>query len=245
MQLRLPWAQTSARAIPREVTIEGRVFPLAVVRHHRARRYVLRVTDDGVLRLTVPRGASLGGGWRFVERQTDWIAREWRRRSTRAAPWLEGTTIWYRGAQVPLECIDGALHCGDQVIDLPNESPAQVQGAVGDLRTVVESRLRAVATRELPSRCLALAGDCGLQVARVSVRNQRSRWGACSPARVITLNWRLVQMPTAVSDYVLFHELMHLRQPNHSRKFWREVETVCPSWQESERWLRRYGRDLM
>ena len=74
----------------------------------------------------------------------------------------------------------------------------------------------------------------------MSVRNQRSRWGACSSRRVITLNWRLIQMPATVRDYVIFHELMHIRHPNHSRRFWREVEGVCAWWREAERWLRVY-----
>jgi predicted metal-dependent hydrolase len=78
----------------------------------------------------------------------------------------------------------------------------------------------------------------------VTVRNQRSRWGACSPSRAISLNWRLIQMPPSVSDYVIFHELMHLKQPNHSRRFWREVEKVCAWWREAERWLRKHGREL-
>jgi predicted metal-dependent hydrolase len=84
-----------------------------------------------------------------------------------------------------------------------------------------------------------------LPISGVAVRNQRSRWGTCSPARKISLNWRLIQMPPEVSDYVILHELMHLRQPNHSRKFWREVAGVCPWWREAERWLRQYGRSLI
>ena len=98
---------------------------------------------------------------------------------------------------------------------------------------------------ELPARCLDLSATCGLPVTRVYVRNQRSRWGACSPKRVITLNWRLIQMPPEVSDYIIIHELMHLKQPNHSRRFWREVDAACSWWRAAERWLRTHGRELM
>ena len=83
-----------------------------------------------------------------------------------------------------------------------------------------------------------------VSVAKVAVRSQRSRWGTCSPGRAISLNWRLLQMPPSVCDYVILHELMHLRQPNHSARFWREVERVCPAWRDGERWLRRHGREL-
>ena len=114
-----------------------------------------------------------------------------------------------------------------------------------DVRQAIEDRLRRLATDELPERCLELARQSGVRVVDVSVRNQRSRWGACSSRHVITLNWRLVQMPESVADYVIFHELMHVRQPNHSRRFWREVDSVCTWWRDAERWLRKHGRELL
>ena len=102
-----------------------------------------------------------------------------------------------------------------------------------------------MANAELPARCMDLARQHGLAVTRVTIRNQRSRWGSCSSRGAIALNWRLVQMPAAVSDYVILHELMHLKQPNHSRRFWREVASVCEGWREAEQWLRAHGRELL
>ena len=81
-------------------------------------------------------------------------------------------------------------------------------------------------------------------VPRVTIRNQRSRWGSCSRSGVIALNFRLVQTPPAVCEYVLIHELMHLREQNHSRRYWYLVEEVCPGFREAERWLRVEGKAL-
>ena len=97
---------------------------------------------------------------------------------------------------------------------------------------------------ELPPRLLELAGELGLQVPKVSVRNQRWRWGSCSPKGHICLNWRLVTMPGWVRDYVLVHELMHLRRLDHSRKFWKLVAQACPAYQDARRWLREHGRSM-
>lgn len=94
------------------------------------------------------------------------------------------------------------------------------------------------ASRELPARLHQLAADHGLIATKVTVRNQRSRWGSCSPSGHICLNWRLVLMPDSVRDYVLIHELMHLRQLNHSRRFWRLVEKACPEFEAARQWLR-------
>ena len=86
---------------------------------------------------------------------------------------------------------------------------------------------------------MQFAAQHQLIVRRVSVRNQKSRWGSCSRKGTISLNWRLVQSPPFVLDYIILHELMHLRHMNHSTRYWREVQRVCPDYQNAERWLKQ------
>ena len=105
-----------------------------------------------------------------------------------------------------------------------------------------EARERA--KRELPPRLLALAAGFRLAVSKVSVRNQKWRWGSCSRRGHICLNWRLVEVPPWVRDYVMIHELMHLRRMDHSRTFWKLVAGACPEYQAARRWLREHGRAL-
>ena len=108
----------------------------------------------------------------------------------------------------------------------------------------LDRELRDRARRELPPQLFALAARHGLDVRRVTVRNQRSRWGSCSPGGHISLNFRLLLMPDHVREYILVHELMHLRQANHSIRFWRLVEAACPGFREAERWLKKNGPAL-
>jgi predicted metal-dependent hydrolase len=206
-----------------------------------ARRYILRVQPDGALRVTVPRGGSRREAEAFVRENRHWIERERGRVRAEHAPlqWVPGTEILFRGRPVRLfvePCAGGfTARYDDRWI------------AVGDLvtlREAVEADLRRVAEAELIPRLDELAAVHGLEVRRVTIRNQRSRWGSCARNGSIALNFRLVQMPSGVRDYVLIHELMHLRQQNHSRRFWRLVEAVCPSFREAERWLRTTGRSL-
>jgi predicted metal-dependent hydrolase len=110
-----------------------------------------------------------------------------------------------------------------------------------DLSEDSQQALRAKARHQLPERLLELASQVGVTVRRVSVRNQRHRWGSCSPSGLICLNWRLVTMPDWVRDYVLYHELMHLKRMDHSPAFWRLVAQVCPRYQDARRWLRRHA----
>jgi predicted metal-dependent hydrolase len=112
------------------------------------------------------------------------------------------------------------------------------------LDTGTEAALRARAERELPAQLLALAAEHQIAVRRVSIRNQRTRWGACSPSGTITLNWRLIQTPDFVREYVLLHELMHRRELNHSRRFWRLVAARCPRMVEARAWLKEEGKTL-
>jgi len=108
----------------------------------------------------------------------------------------------------------------------------------------VDQALKEQAQRELPPRLLELAAVHGLTVNRITIRAQRSRWGSCSPKGHIALNYRLMLMPPDVREYILIHELMHLKQADHSRRFWRHVEAACPRFRDAERWLRRNGSSL-
>jgi hypothetical protein len=236
VQLVLPLLAPSD-ATRRTLSVGGRTYEVHIARHRRARRYLLRVCQDGSLRLTVPRGAAIGEGLQFAASQAEWIERERVRQRKRMAQWRDGSTVMVRGVEAPIRVLDGVVIVGDEIIRLKR--------ADADIRSAVEAHLLAIAGRELPARLFELAARHGLRVSRAAVRNQKSRWGSCSPHGAITLNWRLIQMPPSVAEYVLLHELMHLRQPNHSRRFWREVERVCATWRESERWLRKHGREIL
>ncbi|MBV8256340.1 MAG: M48 family metallopeptidase [Actinobacteria bacterium] len=85
----------------------------------------------------------------------------------------------------------------------------------------------------------------GVAYERIQVRDQRTRWGSCSTRGTLSFNWRLVLAPLDVLDYVVVHELCHLREPNHSRRFWSLVESRRPAWREQRAWLRDHGPELL
>ena len=108
----------------------------------------------------------------------------------------------------------------------------------------VRGELRRQAARELPPLLMARAAALGLTVTRVSIRDQRSRWGSCGPDGHISLNWRLIVMPEWVRDYVIVHELMHLRRMDHSRAYWALVARAFPEYRRARAWLREHGAGL-
>ena len=205
------------------------------VRRHGARRYILRVTDDGRLRVTVPWWGSRREARQFAESQEAWVARQ--RASRAARPALQ----WRAGVAV---LVDGVPH---QVTDLGEGRVAigahvvEGRAEAGETGGAVRAWLRARAVVHLPGELTVLAERHGIEVTRMAIRDQRSRWGSCSRRGTISLNWRLVQTPPFVREYVLLHELMHRRELNHSARFWRLVTAACPRHVEARRWLRGEG----
>ena len=221
------------------VVVDGQSVPLLFVRNLRARRYVLRLRPDGTARVTVPRGGSDATALEFAEKNAAWLRQQLQRAVTRPAgktAWPVGAEIFYRGEKVMMAESEHGISFADQTLHL---TPAAL-----DCRPAIERHLRQFATAELPPRVFHFAQQHGLNVRRVTVRDQKSRWGSCSRRGTISLNWRLIQTPAFVTDYIILHELMHLRQMNHSRKFWQEVERVCPGYRAAEKWLKTHGRLL-
>jgi hypothetical protein len=217
--------------------------PVTFVRHARARRYVLRVEPDGRVRVTIPRSGSRRQAEEFLARSRAWVERQRRKLSGGLAARLalsDGDEVLLAGVRTPI--VVSAAPSGLRV----RLGGTEVRGGhTADPRDLVAVALRALAQRQLPGRLHELAEECQLTVRKVSVRNQKGRWGSCSSSGTISLNWRLVQVPPSVRDYVLLHELMHLKEANHSRRFWRHVARACPWHLEARRWLRHEGTALL
>jgi hypothetical protein len=213
---------------------------LVFVRSLRARNYRLTLRKDGVAVATVPARGTENEARRFVELHRDWLARARARhaRKPRAAEtWTLGTAVLWRGELTEIRPASAGFR--------PSVCLAadvfRVNSFEGDLRAGLEAQFARRAKIELPGRTWELAAETGADVKQVTVRNQRSRWGSCSVGGTISLNWRLVQAPDSVRDYIIYHELMHLREMNHSDRFWARVAEVCPWWRDAEKWLKRNG----
>jgi predicted metal-dependent hydrolase len=208
-----------------------------IVFRPRARRYLLGLQADGTARLVVPRRGSEAEGIRFLERSEAWLLKrvvQWRSRSQARQSWGEEARFLFRGEEVGLrvETGEGRLRLcfSDQVVSVPRALP--------DYREVVLGHLRRLAERELPVRTRELALLHGIVVHRISVRAQKTRWGSCSARGTISLNWRLIQAPCYVVDYLIIHELMHRREMNHSARYWKLVAKAFPDYRNAEQWLK-------
>lgn len=229
----------SKKAIPPlTLPVGDRELPVEFVHNPKARRYWLRLRMDRGARVTIPRGGSATHAHAFALKHLDWLEHQLARRAQvpENNAWQTGTKIFLRGEVVMIERREDAIHVGSERICDPGTE---------QLKPAIQNHFLKLAQRELPARTQELAQLHGIEVKRVSVRNQKTRWGSCSTKGTISLNWRLVQAPFLVRDYIILHELAHRRHMNHSQNFWREVERLCPGYLEAERWLKRHGREVM
>jgi predicted metal-dependent hydrolase len=217
--------------------VAGERVDVRVRESRRARAWRLTVAPRRPLELVVPRGLPRDEIARILESRRRWI--EARLAEQRARPLLgldRAGVVWLHGEPVPVVRVDGArpraaLGHGRLVV------------AGGDAGAV-ERWYRREARARIGEAVGAEAARLGLRPGAVSIRDQRTRWGSCSSRGTLSFSWRLVVAPAAVLDYVVVHELCHLRAPNHSRAFWRLVEAARPGWQEQRRWLRDHGDEL-
>ena len=207
-----------------------------MIRQPRARRYLLRLRAGNEARLVIPRGGSQAEALRFLERSEAWLL-EQRTKSQNQdyRPWTDGMSFLFRGENIILRLEDEkeawSLHFSDQKIPLSSLLP--------DYRLLVQNHLRRLAKYELSARTWELARIHGISIQRVTIRAQKTRWGSCSVRGTISLNWRLIQAPPQVSEYLIIHELMHRREMNHSARFWKLVAEVCPDYRLAEQWLKK------
>ena len=106
-----------------------------------------------------------------------------------------------------------------------------------EIKTLAEQALKLI-----PQRVEYFARQVGVDYGRITIRNQKTRWGSCSQAGNLNFNCHLAEMPDEILDYVVVHELCHRKQMNHSRLFWAEVEKVLPDYQIRRKWLKENGR---
>lgn len=213
------------------ISLGGRKLPVELRRRKGTRHLRLSLNLRNQIVLSLPWHCSERAGLTFIEQNRQWLEgqlarapevvglEQWLERS----PWLTAGGIRLR---VSLQRRSGRRaaytvdHGGERVdIDLP---PGATDAALDQL-------VRNFAKEVLFARASELAGRHDLHFSRLSVRNQSSRWGSCSSKRAISLNWRLVLIEPALQDYIILHELAHLREMNHSEKFWRLLTSYDPN----------------
>jgi len=220
-------------------------LPLLCVRNKRAKRYIIRLLPERVLRVTIPRGGSRKEALHFVSKNSAWVEKQFL--SMRLQDSLlpndkskTEETVLFRGRWVLARSL-----CEDKSLaGFANQLDRNFSQTGSSLRDAVETMLHRLAKVELPEATFRMAKIHGFNPGRVTIRSQKTRWGSCSSTGAISLNWRLIQVPAFVRDYVILHELVHLDQLDHSTRFWERLAKICPNLNAAEKWLKMHGNRI-
>jgi predicted metal-dependent hydrolase len=213
----------------------------------RRRTLCLELQADGSLTVAAPSGLPLGMIRDFVASRRHWI--EANRARLAKAPQPAAQFHFQDGARLPFLGSELALAVS---ITPRRAACCREPGSLilnvarnAAIRPAIEAWYRREAATHAAARLAHFSPLVGRAARKLVIRAQRTRWGSCSARGTISLNWRLMQAPAEILDYVVVHELCHLLVPNHSARFWGEVARVLPDYRQQRAALREFGRALV
>ena len=209
----------------------------------RRRTIALIVTPDARLIIRAPLRAPDAMIAAVIRKKSGWILKkicEMKKRPQAAVhAYDEGEIFWFLGRPYPLHITDEAgtaIRRTDRLIVPRTLRP--------DIRRGIRHWYMEEAAKEIRSRCMWFSMMTGYSPSSLRITDARQRWGSCNHRGGLNFSWRLIQAPLSIVDYVIVHELVHLRQPDHSKKFWAKVEALMPDYRKRREWLRENERLL-
>jgi len=214
----------------------------------RARGWRLTIRPDSGLTVVVPRRSRIDVE-SLLDLKASWILRHLDRLAARPrppdVPLQHGTLVPYLGQPVTVDVLPEPPPSADAAVELAGDRLRVREPDARRLLPVLLSWYRAQAEAVIVARVHAFNTSLGHRIGRIAFRDQKTRWGSCSAQGNLAFNWRLVMAPMTVIDYVVAHELAHLRELSHSRAFWRHVAELDPAYRTHRRWLALHGSRLM
>jgi predicted metal-dependent hydrolase len=188
--------------------------------------------------VVAPSSRSLDRAFDFARGEKDWIAGRLAR-VPKPVPLALGHKVMYRGVVLLLR--EGKGNRPVWIDTDADEPTIRVQGRAEHATRRALDWLKREAKRRITERAVEYAALLGVKPARISIRDTTSRWGSCSTAKCLSFSWRLIMAPPSVLDYVVAHEVAHLKELNHEPRFWRLVDTLIPHSEKSQAWLAENG----
>ncbi len=237
----------------RTISLDGTKVEYTLRRNKRLKHPRIQVTTgDGII-VSLPSGYPIKSATVLLNEYSDWIIHRLRKleNKPRAFPprsFTSGAPFPYLGELHTLTVQPSpdnlghvALRDGElQVALAPDVINSEIY-----VRALLQLWYRDRARAEIVPRVHRYANEMGVVFNRISIKDQRTVWGSCSRKKNLNFNYRLVMAPEAVLEYIIVHELSHLKEPNHSPRFWETVEGVLPDYRAHRKWIKAYGDELI
>ena len=209
----------------------------------RRRTIALIITPDGQLIVRAPLKAPAALIEEVVLEKRNWIKKKvaemLKRPASAVHTYVEGEIFYFLGRAYPLHIVDQS-GTGIERTDRLCVSHT----LISDIRNRLKCWYIEEARKEIHARCMWFSMMTGYSPTSIRITDARQRWGSCTHKGGLNFSWRLIQAPLEIVDYVIVHELVHLRQPDHSKKFWSKVKEIMPDYERRREWLRENERLL-
>jgi predicted metal-dependent hydrolase len=232
----------------RQIRFGDRVIPYVVKRSSVARQVRFEIKAGTGLTVVLPRRCNLDAVDEMLRAKSRWILEKMDRFAGPANPDGNGRVrfgdvVPYLGQQVRVASCQEIAPV--ESVELQGQTLMVHWGQEHlELGPLLERWYRDQAASILKRKADGFAIELGVRYSRFSIRGQRTRWASCSHRGTLSFNWRLIMAPEHVVDYVVIHEVAHLREMNHTKRFWGLVAERCPSWRERKKWLDDHGTEL-
>lgn len=218
-------------------------MPVHVTNNNRSKRLTLRIAPNGQsARITTPPHVDQAEINAFLLRNVNWL----RARIARMPPPVkpeDGNVIPFKGVDHKIIHLDRPRGRVEAKL-ITGEPTILVPGEVNHMPRRIVDFLKKQARQELNHVVNIHAKSLGVRPKSIRITDSKSRWGSCSSTRTLSFSWRIIMAPPEVLDYLAAHEVAHLREMNHSDRFWNLVEEICPHMEIHKSWLRQNGPRL-
>lgn len=232
-----------ADAAERTHVVAGRAIPLKIVENARARRLTLRIATAGEgLRVTTPPGISLSDVQRFIARHQDWLEERYKKLPVDAQI-RPGIKLPLRGKPHRIIHEEGRRGTVSAIIR-EGEPVLLVHGEIEHLPRRVADFLKREAKHDIEALVAKHTATVGRRAKTIRYRDTSSRWGSCTHDGVLSFSWRIMMAPSPVINYLVAHEVAHLKEMNHGPRFWKLCTELCPDTERCRDWLKRNGSSL-
>ena len=229
---------TSAYSIELSIGSTVEHLPVIIRKHPKSRHMVIRYQPlEHHVCLTLPRYVTIRQGLHFVQEKRSWLEQQIKEKA-RHVPFIDGQVIPLLNREYML------CHIGGRGVIKIEDEKILVTGEIEFMERRVRDWLKQQARDEISALAHPKSRHINKTVKKVSVRDTSSRWGSCSHDGNLSFSWRLIFAPRIVLDYVVSHEVAHLKEHNHSPAFWNVVALLCPNHDEARQWLRTHGHTL-
>ena len=223
-------------------------FPFETIRTDRVKSASIDV-EDNLVKVTVPKNLSDERIEELIKGRILWIKQKLALQATaiisKPKEYVDGEAFAYLGRNYRLKCANGSEESVKLKSGYLNVTTKNGKRNSEHIKAAIEQWYRTKALSRLVDKTKRYSAILKVEPTSINLKDYKAMWGSCSPKGVVSYNWRIILAPHKIVDYIVVHELCHLIEPNHSSKYWKQVRSVIPDYENSKEWLKNNGSSLL